>query len=71
MVTADINNTINVSTKVTINGMDVNDYLHEMADIAHEALVSMSIFRQENNLPDSFFDNVEGPMCRLLNFLND
>lgn len=67
----DIKTTIESKTTVSFDGVDIEDFLQEICDIAHDALIALSSHRQRNNLPDDIFDNIEGPLCTLLDKMED
>ncbi len=62
---------ITSETEVTIGGENVNDVLKEICDLAHEALIELSLYRHEHNLPDDEFEGIEGKFCALLDKLGD
>lgn len=66
-----VTTTTTSSTEVTIGGRNVEDVLTELCGIAHDALISLSIYRQEHNLPDDEFDTIEGPLCKLLDLMDN
>ena len=59
---------IDTTTKVTLDGLDINEVLREAADLAHEVLEELSIYRQRNNL-DPF--DCEGSCCKFLDLIGD
>lgn len=67
----EIKTSITADTKISFDGVDVNDFLKEICDIAHYILEDLSLYRQHKNLPDNEFDMIEGQLCRLLNKLED
>ena len=66
-----IKTTSEITTEVTINGKPVNEYLKNICEIAHDALIQLSIYRQNHNLPDDIFEELEGKFCHLLDELGD
>ena len=66
-----VTTTTTSSTEVTIGGRNVDDFLSELCEIAHDALISLSVYRQEHDLPDDEFDTIEGPLCRILDLMDD
>lgn len=62
--------TTTAETIVTLDGLDVNDVIKEAAELAHEVLEELSIFRQRNNLPSDIF-SCEGSCCRFLDLIDD
>ena len=67
----DIKTTTTIKTDVTIGGENAEDVLKELCSLAHNALIELSIYRQEHNLPDDEFDTIEGPFCELLDKIGD
>ena len=59
---------IKTTTTVTLNGLDIQSVLNEAADLAHEVLEELSIYRQRNNL-DPF--DCEGSCCKFLDLIGD
>lgn len=66
-----INTTIQTETEVSINGENVEDFLKDVCNLAHDALIELSLYRHEHNLPDDEFDGIEGRFCALLDKLGD
>lgn len=66
-----VTTTTTSSTEVTIGGRNVDDFLSELCEIAHDALISLSVYRQEHDLPDDEFDTIEGPLCHMLDLMDD
>ena len=60
-----------ITTEVTINGKPVDEYLKKICYIAHDALNQLSQYRQDHNLPDDIFEELEGEFCQLLDELGD
>ena len=56
--------------KVTYNGIDAADIIHEAIDLAHFVLEELSIYRQRNNLDIGTFD-CEGECCKFLDKVGD
>ncbi|MBD5314659.1 MAG: hypothetical protein HDS08_00585 [Bacteroides sp.] len=67
----EIKTTTETRTEVSINGENVEDFLKEVCDLAHDALIELSLYRNEHNLPDDEFDCIEGKFCALLDKLGD
>jgi len=61
---------IKTITTVTLDGLDIQSVLNEAANLAHEVLEELSIYRQRNNL-DPFEFNCEGSCCKFLNLIGD
>lgn len=62
--------TTTASTIVTLDGLDINDVIKQAADLAHEVLEELSIFRQKNGLDSNTF-NCEASCCAFLDLIND
>lgn len=62
--------TTTASAVVTLDGLDVNEVLRKAADIAHEVLEELSIYRQEHNLDSDTFA-CEGSCCEFLELIDD
>jgi len=60
-----------IDTEVSINGENVDDFLGDVCDLAHQALIELSMYRQEHGLSEDEFDNIESKFCALLNKLGD
>lgn len=58
------------STIVTLDGLDINNVIHQAADLAHEVLEELSIYRQRNNLDPMTF-NCESSCCAFLDLIDD
>jgi len=54
---------------VTLDGLDINEVIKKAADLAHEVLEELSIYRQENDLDDTF--SCEGSCCEFLDLIDD
>lgn len=67
----EIKTTTQITTKVSINGQDVEEFLKEVYDIAHIALMELSAYRMNHNLPEDEFECIEGEFCQLLDKLGD
>lgn len=67
----EIKTTTQITTKVSINGQDVEEFLKEVCDIAHIALMELSAYRMNHNLPEDEFECIEGEFCQLLGKLGD
>ena len=55
---------------VTLDGLDINDVIKKAADLAHEVLEELSIYRQENDLDPLTF-RCEGSCCEFLDLIGD
>lgn len=69
MKNLEIKTTTTTKTEVSINGENVEDFLREVCKLAHDALVELSLYREEHNLPDDEFEVIEGKFCALLDKL--
>ncbi|MDE7377516.1 MAG: hypothetical protein K2N13_00960 [Paraprevotella sp.] len=67
----EIKTTTQTKTEVTINGENVENFLKDVCNLAHQALIELSMYRHEHNLPDYEFDGIEGKFCALLDKLGD
>lgn len=68
----EVKTTAQITTRVTINnGQDVEEFLKEVCDLAHIALVELSAYRIDHNLPEDEFECIEGEFCQLLDKLGD
>ena len=61
--------TTTASAIVTLDGLDINDVIKQAADLAHEVLEELSIYRQRNDLDDIF--TCEGSCCAFLDLIDD
>lgn len=61
--------TTTASAIVTLDGLDVDDVIRQAANLAHEVLEELSIYRQRNNLDDIF--SCEGSACAFLDLIDD
>ena len=61
--------TTTASSIVTLDGLDVDDVIRKAADLAHEVLEELSIYRQRNNLDDIF--SCEASACEFLDLIDD
>lgn len=61
--------TTTASAIVTLDGLDINDVIKKAADLAHEVLEELSIYRQRNNLDDIF--GCEASCCEFLDLIDD
>jgi hypothetical protein len=62
--------TTTASSIVTLDGLDVNDVIKEAADLAHEVLEELSIYRQRNDLDSDIF-SCEASACAFLDLIDD
>lgn len=58
------------SAIVTLDGLDINDVIKKAADLAHEVLEELSIYRQEHGLDPMTF-SCEGSCCAFLDLIDD
>ena len=67
-----IETTTKIDTKVTLDGLDINDVLDKAAKLAHCVLEELSIYRQEHNMDnvEDGFD-CEGLACEFLDLIDD
>ena len=62
--------TTTASAIVTLDGLDINEVIKKAADLAHEVLEELSIYRQRNDLdPMTFY--CEGSCCEFLDLIDD
>ena len=62
--------TTEASSVVTLDGLDIDDVIRQAADLAHEVLEELSIYRQEHNLDSDTFA-CEGSCCAFLDLIDD
>ena len=62
--------TTEISSIVTLDGLDIDDVIQQAADLAHEVLEELSIYRQEHNLDLDTF-TCEGSCCAFLDLIDD
>lgn len=62
--------TTTASAIVTLDGLDINDVIQQAADLAHEVLEELSIYRQRNDLDSDTFA-CEGSCCAFLDLIDD
>lgn len=62
--------TTTASAIVTLDGLDVDDVIKKAADLAHEVLEELSIYRQRNELDSGTF-SCEASCCEFLNLIDD
>lgn len=62
--------TTTASAIVTLDGLDINEVIKAAADLAHEVLEELSIYRQRHNLDTGTFD-CEGSCCAFLDLIDD
>lgn len=67
----EIKTTTTTKTEISIGGESLEDFLKDVCEIAHDALIELSIYRNEHNLPDDEFDSIEGRFGALLDKLGD
>lgn len=61
----EIKTTTQTRTEISIGGESVEDFLEEVCRLAHDALIELSFYRNEHNLPDDEFDGIEGEVLCL------
>lgn len=62
--------TTSASAVVTLDGLDVDDVIRKAADLAHEVLEELSIYRQRNGLDSDTF-SCEASCCAFLDLIDD
>lgn len=62
--------TATASAIATLDGLNVDDVIKEAADLAHEVLEELSIYRQQNGLDSDTF-NCEASCCAFLDLIDD
>ena len=62
--------TTTASSIVTLDGLDVNDVIKRAAELAHEVLEELSIYRQRNELDSDTF-SCEASCCTFLDLIDD
>lgn len=62
--------TTTASAIVTLDGLDIEDVMKQAADLAHEVLEELSIYRQEHDLDSDTFA-CEGSCCAFLDLIDD
>lgn len=62
--------TTTASAIVTLDGLDIDAVIKQAADLAHEVLEELSIYRQENELDSDTFA-CEGSCCAFLDLIDD
>ena len=62
--------TTTASAVVTLDGLDVDDVIRQAADLAHEVLEELSIYRQRNGLESDIF-GCEASACAFLDLIDD
>ena len=67
-----IDTTVKTETKVTLDGLDIDDVLDKAAELAHCVLEELSIYRQEHDM-DTFEKGFEceGLACEFLDLIDD
>lgn len=65
-----LNITTTAFAVVTLDGLDINDVIKQAADLAHEVLEELSIYRQRNGLDSDTFA-CEGSCCAFLDLIDD
>lgn len=61
---------IKAEISATIDGKSVYKVLRAAADLAHEVLEELSVYRQENNLDSDIF-SCEASACAFLDMVDD
>lgn len=67
----EIKTTTQTKTEVSIDGENVEFFLKNICGLAHQALMELSLYRIDHNLPEDEFDAIEGKFCQLLDKLGD
>lgn len=67
----EIKTTTQTKTEVSIDGENVEFFLENICGLAHQALMELSLYRIDHNLPEDEFDVIEGKFCALLDKLGD
>ena len=62
--------TTTTSATVTLDRLDIDDVIKQAADLAHEVLVELSIYRQEHDLDPMTF-SCEASCCAFLDLIDD
>lgn len=62
--------TTTASAIVTLDGLDVDDVIRKAADLAHEVLEELSIYRQRHDLDSDTF-SCEASCCAFLDLIDD
>ena len=62
--------TTTASSIVTLDGLDINDVIKQAADLAHEVLEELSVYRQRHGLESEIF-GCEGSCCAFLDLIDD
>jgi len=62
--------TTTTSAIVTLDGLDVDDVIRQAADLAHDVLEELSIYRQRHDLDSDTF-SCEGSCCAFLDLIDD
>lgn len=57
-------------TAVTLDGLYVDEVIRKAANLAHEVLEELSIYRQRNELDSDTF-SCEASCCEFLNLIDD
>ena len=62
--------TTSASAVVTLDGLDVDDVIRQAADLAHEVLEELSIYRHRHDLDSDTF-SCEASCCAFLDLIDD
>ena len=62
--------TTTASAIVTLDGLDIDEVIRKAADLAHEVLEELSIYRQRNDLDSDIF-SCEASCCEFLDLIDD
>lgn len=62
--------TTTASATVTLDGLDIDEVIKAAADLAHEVLEELSVYRQEHDLDPGTF-GCEGSCCAFLDLIGD
>lgn len=62
--------TTTTSAIVTLDGLDVDNVIRQAADLAHEVLEELSVYRQIHDLDSDTF-SCEASCCAFLDLIDD
>ena len=55
----------------TINSYEIHEVIKAAANLAHDVLEELSIYRQRNGIDDPCFFDCEGEACKFLDMIDD
>ena len=61
---------VTTTASATLDGLDVDDVIRKAADLAHDVLEELSVYRQRNGLGSDTF-SCETSCCEFLNLIDD